>query len=312
VEISMNMEPAQASVRGIIPPMATPLARPDQLDVPGLGRLIEHILQGGVQALFILGTTGEGPALSYRLRRELIQRTCSQVAGRVPVLVGVTDSAYPEMLQMTECAAASGANAVVVAPPYYFPLSQLDLLRLIEGLASRSTLPLYLYNQPQLTKISFSPETVERASAIAGVAGIKDSSGDVDYLNALLSRMRGQSNFSVLVGPEHLLYQALSAGAHGGVPGGANIFPDLPVRLYKAFEDGDDSLARELQKRIVTLGRPIWESSEAGAGYLRRLKCALSIMDLCMATPAWPCVESAPEERLRMEQHLRQHGILPR
>lgn len=308
----MSTESSQAPVHGIIPPMATPLAGPDELDLHGLGTLIEHVLEGGVHGLFILGTTGEGPALSYRIRRDLIQRTCSQVAGRVPVLVGVTDSAYPEMLQMTEYAAASGANAVVVAPPYYFPLSQPDLLRLIEGLASRSALPLYLYNQPQLTKMSFSPETVERASVIPGVAGIKDSSGDMDYLKTVLGRMRGHPEFSVLVGPEHLLYEALRNGADGGVPGGANIFPDLPVRLYQAFKEGDDSLARELQERMVILGRPIWESSEAGPGYLRRLKCALNIMGLCMAIPAWPCIESAPEERHQIELHLREHGILPR
>ncbi|HEV2323370.1 MAG TPA: dihydrodipicolinate synthase family protein [Terracidiphilus sp.] len=308
----MSTEATQAPVHGIIPPMATPLAGPDELDVAGLGRLIEHILQGGVHGLFILGTTGEGPALSYRLRRELIQRTCSQVAGRVPVLVGVTDSAYPEMLQMTECAAASGANAIVVAPPFYFPLSQSDLLRLVEGLASHSVLPLYLYNQPELTKMTFTPETVERASAIPKVAGIKDSSGDMDYLNAVLGRMRGHPEFAVLVGPEHLLHEALRNGANGGVPGGANIFPDLPVRLYQAFNDGDDSLARKLQELMVTVGRPIWECSEAGPGYLRRLKCALSLLGLCMANPAWPCVESAPEERLQIENHLREHGMIPR
>ena len=308
----MSTEPTEAPVQGIITPMATPLAGPDELDVPGLRRLIEHILQGGVNGLFILGTTGEGPALSYRIRRELIQRTCQQVAGRVPVLVGVTDPAYAEMLQMTEYAAASGANAVVVAPPFYFPLSQSDLLRLIEGLASHSALPLYLYNQPELTKVSFAPETVERASAIPGVAGIKDSSGSMDYIKTVLGRMRGHPAFAVLVGPEHLLHEALKSGANGGVPGGANIFPELPVRLYQVFLDGNDAITRELQERIVALGHLIWDSREAGPGYLRRLKCALNLLGLCMAKPAWPSIESAPDERLQIEQHLREHGILPR
>lgn len=176
------------AIRGIVPPMATPLAGPDELDIPGLGKLIEHILQGGVDGLFILGTTGEGPALSYKLRRELIQRTCRQVAGRVPVLVGVSDSAHAEIVQITEHSAASGANAVVVAPPFYFPLSQSDLLRLVEDLAARSPLPVYLYNRPELTKISFSPETVQRASVIPNVAGLKDSSGDMQYLKQVLER----------------------------------------------------------------------------------------------------------------------------
>lgn len=303
---------SDGAIRGIIPPMATPLAGPDELDAAGLGRLIEHILQGGVHGLFILGTTGEGPALGYKLRRELIERTCRQVAGRVPVLVGVSDAAYPEMLQMTQCAAASGANAVVVAPPFYFPLSQDDLLRLIEDLAARSPLPVYLYNQPELTKMSFSPETVERTLTMANVAGIKDSSGDMQYLKQVLERVKGKPEFTVLVGPEHLLYEALGSGAHGGVPGGANIFPDLLVRLYRDFVDGNHSRARELQERIVAIGRPIWETSEAGLGHLRRLKCALNLLGLCSAKPAWPSVESEAEERRQIEEHLREHGFLPR
>lgn len=307
----MSAELTEKPVHGIIPPMATPLAGPDQLDLPGLERLIEHILRGGVHGLFLLGTTGEGPVLSYKVRRELIARTCRQVAGRVPVLVGVTDSAHAEMLQMTECAASSGANAVVVAPPFYFPLDQGDLLRLIETLASESVLPIYLYNQPELTKIRFEPETVVKASAIPKVAGIKDSSGDMHYLKKVLDLVKDKPDFKVLVGPEHLLHEALRSGADGGVPGGANIFPELPVRLYEAFRTGNDSLAGEIQECVVTLGRPIWECSEAGPGYLRRLKCALNLLGLCSAMPAWPCIESEEEERIEIERHLRKHGILP-
>ena len=83
-------------LRGIVPPVVTPLLDRDTLDVPGLERVLEHILAGGVSGLFLLGTTGEGPGLSHRLRRELIDRACRQVAGRVPVLVGISDPAFME------------------------------------------------------------------------------------------------------------------------------------------------------------------------------------------------------------------------
>src|SRR5580692_9044910 len=101
--------------RGIIPPIVTPLRARDELDVAGLERLIEHILGGGVHGLFVLGTTGEAPSLSYRLRRELIERTCRQVAGRVPVLVGITDTAIVEAISLSHFAAESGAQALVVS-----------------------------------------------------------------------------------------------------------------------------------------------------------------------------------------------------
>lgn len=306
----MNTEVLHPSFEGIIPPVATPLSDIDALDAAGLERLVEHILAGGVHALFLLGTTGEGPALSYRLRREVIQRTCEQVAGRVPVLVGVTDTSPTETLRMIDCAAEVGAAAAVVAPPFYFPLTQMDMLRLIEDLAQRSPLPLLLYNQPQLTKLSFSPETVEVAAEISNVVGLKDSSGDMQYLRAVLRRVQRVPQFKVLVGAEHLLVEALDSGAHGGVPGGANIFPHLPVKLYEAWKAGRRELAVEIQKQIVTFGDPIWNSGEAGLAHLRRLKCALNVLGLCSARPAWPCIESSVEERSLITEHLRSCGIL--
>ena len=85
----MNEANLPGPLRGIIPPMVTPLSDRDTLDLAGLERLVEHIVAGGVHGLFILGTTGEGPSLSYRMRCELIERVCDQVGDRVPVLVGV-------------------------------------------------------------------------------------------------------------------------------------------------------------------------------------------------------------------------------
>jgi dihydrodipicolinate synthase/N-acetylneuraminate lyase len=309
----MNTQEKLRPLRGIIPPMATPLASIDALDVPGLEALIEHILGGGAHALFILGTTGEGPALSYRLRRELIERVCAQVGTRVPVLVGITDTAYAESLHLAEFAAKAGASAVVAAPPFYFQIGQNDLLRLTESLAGESALPLYLYNQPALTKISFHPETVARAAEMPNVWGVKDSSGDMSYLKQVLSLV-GPSHpeFSVLVGPEHLLAEALTCGAHGGVPGGANIFPTLPVHLYRAFLDGRLEEMQEVQAKMVSIGDPIWNVGETEPGYLRRLKCALSVLRLCSGLPTWPYQQSTPEEKKQIEEHLRLHGIITR
>lgn len=90
------------NLKGIVPPMITPLLDIDTLDVRGMECLIEHILEGGVSGLFILGTTGEFSSLSYRLRYELIERTCKQVAGRVPVLVGITDTSLVESVNLAK------------------------------------------------------------------------------------------------------------------------------------------------------------------------------------------------------------------
>src|SRR5687767_8148332 len=102
-----------APLTGIIPPLVTPLKDRDTLDVEGLERVIEHVLSGGVHGLFLLGTTGEGTSLSYRLRREMISAACRQVKRRVPVLVAVTDTAFIESVALARHAAEAGADAVV-------------------------------------------------------------------------------------------------------------------------------------------------------------------------------------------------------
>src|SRR5665213_4068250 len=107
-----------APLRGIITPLVTPLIR-GALDCAALERLIEHVVTGGVNGIFILGTTGEGPSLSYALREEMIRKTCELVRGRVPVLASVSDTVLVESERVEEIAADAGADAVVLAPPYY-------------------------------------------------------------------------------------------------------------------------------------------------------------------------------------------------
>src|SRR5262249_52367562 len=150
-------------LRGIIPPMITPLVDRDTLDAAGVDRLVEHLLAGGVHGIFILGTTGEAPSLSYRLRHELIARVCGPVAGRAAVLVGITDTSCVESVILANKAAAAGAQAVVLSAPYYFPAGQPELWEYIEDIAGELPLPVFLYNMPSHTKITFEPETVRRA-----------------------------------------------------------------------------------------------------------------------------------------------------
>ena len=205
--------------------MVTPLRGRDELDLPGLERLIEHILKGGVSGLFILGTTGEGPSLSYHLRRELIQRTCRQVQGRVPVLVGITDTAFVESLDLARHAAAAGADALVLAPPYYLPEGQPELQEYLDHLVAQLPLPLFLYNTPKLTKVQYELGALRWAMEQPRVIGLKDSSKSMSYFHDAVGLLKHRPDWSLLIGPEELLADALLAGGHGGVPGGANLFP---------------------------------------------------------------------------------------
>lgn len=289
---------------GIIPPMITPLVSRDELDVAGLERLIEHILKGGVHGLFILGTTGEGPSLSYRLRRELIERTCRQVKERVPVLVGITDTAFVESVNVARWAADAGADAVVLAPPYYLPEGQPELSEYLEHLVPELPLPLFLYNMPALTKVSFEPETVRRAMDNPRIIGLKDSSGSMIYLHRVLGLAKARPDWPVLVGPEEMLADATLAGAHGGVNGGANLFPRLYVRLFEAARVGDLEQVRTLHAQVMQVSESLYRIGRHSSSIIKAIKCAACCMDLCDDFMAEPFHRFRDVERQRVREAL--------
>ena len=290
--------------------MITPLHDRDSLDVAGLERLIEYILAGGVHGLFLLGTTGEAPSLSYRLRRELVDRTCRQVQGRVPVLVGITDTAFVESVQMAETAAKAGAGAVVVAPPYYFPASQVELITYLEHLVPQCPLPVFLYNMPSHTKIALAPQTVQRVADLPGVVGVKDSSADMIYFQRLLALFRNRPDFSLLVGPEQLLGEAVLLGGHGGVNGGANFHPELYVQLFDAASRRDFDRLEALQRQVMRISDGLYSVGHFGSSYLKGVKCALSILGICDDFMAEPFQRFLPADRRRVETELADLGLL--
>ena len=296
---------------GIIPPMVTPLKDWDTLDNQGIEKLINHILNGGVHGLFVLGTTGEAPSLSHQLRKEVIKRTLDQVGTKVPVLVGITDTSFIETINIAEFAAEAGASAVVLAPPYYFPAGQFELIEYIEHLEQRLPLPLFLYNMPSHTKMIFEPETVKKASELPGVIGLKDSSGNMVYFHQLQQLFKDQDDFKLFIGPEELLGETLVLGGHGGVCGGANLIPELYVSMYETSIGGDLKKMGELHERIMQVSSSIYSVGKYKSSYLKGLKCALSIMDLCNDFMAEPFHKFRETERGIIRQHLIELGLQP-
>jgi 4-hydroxy-tetrahydrodipicolinate synthase len=302
----MKSKNRNAPLTGIIPPMITPLLDRDKLDVAGLERLIERILDGGVSGLFILGTTGEGPSLSYRLRRELVERVCRQVKNRVPVLVGITDTAFAESINVARHAAAAGANAVVAAPPYYLPEAQPELREYLDHLVPELPLPLYLYNMPALTKVSYELETVRHAMDLPRVVGLKDSSGNLDYFKRVAGLLKHRPDWSLLIGPEEKLFAALQLGGYGGVSGGANLFPELYVKLCETHRAGDLAQARELQKQIQRVSDSLYRIGKHSSSIIKGIKCALACLGVCDDFMAEPFHRFRAEERKRVESRLQQ------
>ena len=271
---------------GIVPPLATPLVDRDTLDAAGLERLVEHVLGGGVHGLFVLGTTGEGPALPMAVRREVVERTVRQVAGRVPVLVGISDTVLSESLALSRFAADTGAAAVVAAPPYYFPAGQEPLERWCRALVAGLPLPLLLYNMPEMVKVILEPETVRRLADSQRIVGLKDSGGDLGTFAGYSKIVREvRPDWSLLIGPEQMLPQAHALGGHGGVCGGANVAPRIFVDLQAALERDDEVAAAGLQQKVLALGR-LYDVSKEPGRVIVGVKAALAALGICGDTSA--------------------------
>ena len=263
---------------GIIPPLVTPLKDNETLDVESLERLIEHLIAGGVHGLFILGTTGEEQSLSYDVRQQMIRESARINNGRLPLLVCVTDTSMVESVRLARVAADCGADGVVSAPPYYFATGQPELAQFYEELVPQLPLPVFLYNMPSHVKVSFAPDTVRRIAQNPRVIGFKDSSANAVYFQSVMYKMKERPDFAMLVGPEEITGVLL--GAHGGINGGANMFPELYVAMYEAASQRDINRVLQLQQYIMQISTSIYTVGKHGSSYLKGLKCALSLLGI--------------------------------
>jgi dihydrodipicolinate synthase/N-acetylneuraminate lyase len=292
-------------LQGIITPLVTPLSNSGKLDNGGLERLVEHVLNGGVHGLFVLGSTGEGPSLSVDLRCDVVRAVTRAAGNRVPVLVNVSDTALTHCLQLSEEAARADASGLAISPPCYYPLDQRQLFEYTRKVCENSPLPVFLYNVPQYAHNRFEPETVRELSYLPNVAGIKNSDGSLQYLETIRNGVSHRSDFTLLVGNEEILVPALRSGADGGVCGGANMFPRLFVRLFHAAKNGSYVEAEATQDLIVRVSKAVYTVGPRETSYLRGLKHALSLLALIDGHLAEPLQQFDAAQRTEVEERLR-------
>ncbi|MGV8096598.1 MAG: dihydrodipicolinate synthase family protein [Mangrovibacterium sp.] len=290
-------------LKGIIPPVVTPLLNDRELDVEGLEKLIEHLLTGGVHGLFMLGTNGEATSLSYSLRKELLKRTSELVDRRIPVVAGVTDTSLEGSLEIAEYAAKVGLDGVVIAPPYYMPISQEEMREYLENIVPQLPLPFMMYDMPSCTKLHMSVETIRKAKEL-GAVGVKDSSGDLAYLFELIREFRDSPDFSVIAGTELFLPETILQGGHGAVAGGANVFPKLFVDLYTASVERDLDRIAALREKVMLLDSTIYHVGKHNSRITKGIKSALSVMNICNDYMAMPLRRHGKEERGKIEHYI--------
>jgi len=264
------------SVEGIIPPMVTPVKSNLKPDLAATQKLINHLIQGSVQGIFVLGTTGEGTNLSLDEKKEYLKAVCEFTDSRVPVYVGLMENAYHATIEMAEFAAGLGTEAAVLTIPSYFSLSEPDITIYLRKLAQELPLPVVLYDIPSYSRHKMSFFMIQELMNEPNVIGFKDSSGDLERFHLLID----QYNKPVLIGPEILLAEAMLMGAAGGVPGGANLFPKLFVDLFEACQHRDIGKLKLIQKHITMIREKLYLIPGGSYSYLKSIKICLKTMGI--------------------------------
>jgi 4-hydroxy-tetrahydrodipicolinate synthase len=286
---------------GIIVPLTTPLHSDESVDEAGLRRLVQHVLRGGVHGVFVMGSTGEFAAVADSERRRAIEIVADEVKGKVPVLAGVGDSSTRRALARVEEAQGLGADALVAIMPYYHSVNTMDEAKAhFEAIAKAASLPVLMYNIPQRIGVSLTIDAVEDLREVTQIAGIKDSSEDFNRFQAMI-RM-GSAAFRVFQGSELAGAASLLMGAHGCVPGMANLAPRLWVAIYEAARDGNVEDTRELNRAAAELNRIYFFEGSSPIG---GLKAALEMIGICQPYPARPMSQPDTHARARIEAEVK-------
>lgn len=287
-------------LHGIVVPIVTPLTPDAEIDYPATEKLVEHLITGGVHGIFALGTTGEAQSLSAQQRAAFATFVGQKIAGRVPYIVGVSDTSIADSLELAKTAQAAGACGVVATPPYYYAPAQNDMVNWFTALADASPVPVYLYNMPSHVKVNIAPETAAKLAKHPNIKGLKDSSHNMTYFQSLSYLTKDEEDFVLFVGPEEQTAQAVLLGGAGGVNGGANMFPELYVKSYEAAVAGDLETLRKCQKAILHISIAIYNVD----GYLPGLKGALELLGLCNRTLALPYTAMSDEKMVVLKAAL--------
>jgi 4-hydroxy-tetrahydrodipicolinate synthase len=272
--IEMNNPPRHA---GVVVPMVTPLNGAGRLDEPAVDRLVDFLLAGRVNGVFVLGTTGEGVAVPHEFRRQLVQRTAAGVRGRAQVYAGV-GGLHPQEITAGREYLRAGADAIVAHPPTSYPAS--ELTKYYRAMLDGVNGPVMIYNIPQVANVSIPLTVLDSLVGHPQLVGIKDSENNPRRLEELMLRFGGRNDFAIFIGVGALMARGLRLGAHGIVPSVGNLIPEVCHRLYEAARAGDWAAVEQTAARMNAVAG-MYQGGRTLGQSLAALKAALSFRGLC-------------------------------
>jgi N-acetylneuraminate lyase len=283
---------------GIFPALVTPISQDDTINTRALCELIEFLLDQRADGFYLCGNTGEGMLLTEAERRHVAEVAIRQVRGRVPVIVHVGAPATAMAERLAAHAREAGAYAVASVPPFYFPVDNQGIADHYRRIQLAGGLPLYLYNIPDVTRVSLSAALVLNLLREGRPLGLKYTSYDMLSFRDILEACGPELN--VFAGPDEMLLPFLLMGAHGGIGTTYNCMPHLFVELYAAWKDGDIERARELQFQIDRVILVLRDH-----GVVPAVKAVMGMLGIDCGGPRGPLRALTPEQRERLGQQLR-------
>jgi 4-hydroxy-tetrahydrodipicolinate synthase len=293
---------------GVVVPMATPFREDGALDEDAARRVLEHLIEGGVHGVLILGTNGEAASIPRLARQRLVEIAAAQAAGRIRVYAGIGDNCVSDSVEAAAAYLERQADAVVAHLPGYFALSPEQMVAHYRMLAERIQGPLLIYNMPATTHMSIPIESLRALLEVPNIVGLKDSENDAARLEGLAAELRERDDFAFFVGVAVHSSRALALGADGIVPSSGNLVPGLWRELYDRARAGEDTTP--LQQRLDAIavahqrGRTLGQSIAA-------LKASLASLGLCGPTVLPPLSTLDEPERVRLRASLAEAGALP-
>lgn len=257
--------------KGIIAYPVTPFDDSENVDIPLFKKQVERLVTAGSHGIAPLGSTGVMPYLNDAEKEAITEATMQQVAGRVPTLVGVSNLTTEKTVYHAQFAEKAGATAVMVIPMSYWKLSDDEIVKHYDAVASKISIPIMAYNNPATAGVDMSPALLKRLLEIPNVTMIKESTGDIQRMHYLRKELGEEVAF--FNGSNPLALAAFSAGATGWCTAAPNLIPELNIALYDAIKENDLDKARrvfykqvDLLKFIVAKGLP--RSIKAGLDLL--------------------------------------------
>ena len=290
-------------LEGIVAPMASPLTRDDRIDAKATRALVNFLIDGGIDGLFPLGTSGEFALFDRESRKRMVETVVDETNGRVPVLAGVSDPSLENVLAFAKDAEDAGADAIVATSPYYFTTSEDGLFDHFETIARKGGLPLIVYNIPEWTHLFVPPSVVQRLVEKKLVVGMKYT--EYNLLNLLRFLKTAGNKIAIFTGSDAMTLTNLEFGGSGAVIGVANVAPKLASAVFDEFKRGNLDAARKSQWSLL----PIIEAIGIGR-FPAGLKAAMNIVGMPVGDVKRPLQGLTEAEQSTVAGFLKESGLI--